>query len=138
MSLSTRITRDFGDGPHEFQLPVKQLDALQDECGCGPAELFLRLMSHRWKRKDIRETIRLGLIGAGMDSMAALRLVKLYVDDQPLMQFVPIAKDIVEAVLQGIAEVTEGKTTAAKEKPKRRETAPTVSTSPPSTAQQPQ
>jgi hypothetical protein len=137
MSLSTRITRDFGDGAYEFQLPVKQLDALQDECGCGPAELFVRLMSHRWRRKDIRETIRLGLIGAGMEAMAALRLVKLYVDDQPLMQFRQLASDIVEALLQGIKEATEGKAAAVKTT-EETETAPGSSTSPPSTAQEPQ
>lgn len=72
----------WGDGPQRFRLPIGQLRELQDKCDAGPARILSRLGSIDWKIDDIRETLRLGLIGGGMVPSAAYTLVKRYIDDR--------------------------------------------------------
>lgn len=86
MDGSGRITINWGDGEHVFRLPYKQLRELQDKTGCGPEELAERIRWGRWKVDDIRETIRLGLIGGGADPMQALTLTTRYVDNRPWLE----------------------------------------------------
>ena len=61
---------------------------------------------------DLRETIRLGLIGGGMDPLDALVLVKRYVDDRPLMENVLPAWRILSAALMGPEDDAPGKEAA--------------------------
>lgn len=72
----------WGDGPQRFRLPIGQLRELQDKCDAGPARILGRLGGVDWKIDDIRETLRLGLIGGGMVPSAAYTLVKRYIDDR--------------------------------------------------------
>jgi len=72
----------WGDGPQRFRLPVGQLRELQDKCDAGPARILSRLGGIDWQIDDIRETIRLGLIGGGALPTAAYTLVKRYIDDR--------------------------------------------------------
>lgn len=83
MDGSGRVKIAWGDGEHTFRLPYRQLQELQDKTGCGPEELAGRIRSGTWRVDDIRETIRLGLIGGGMDPMPALTLTMRYVDNRP-------------------------------------------------------
>src|SRR5262245_15845106 len=133
MSLDITVTQEWADGTYSFRLGCPELDTLQDITGVGPAELFRRLHVHEWRRKDIRETIRLGLVGAGTEAVQALKLVKQYVDDKPLLANRILALTIVEAVLQGVKAATEGKQSGRRGQTKRTTTAPDASTSPPPT-----
>lgn len=72
----------WGDGEHKFALPIGQLRELQDKCGAGPARVLGRLSGNDWLIDDIRETIRLGLIGGGKTPTEAYTLVKRYIDDR--------------------------------------------------------
>ena len=72
----------WGDGPQRFRLPIGQLRELQDKCDAGPARILGRLASQDWRIDDVRETIRLGLIGGGASPTAAYTLVKRYIDDR--------------------------------------------------------
>lgn len=72
----------WGDGPQRFDLPIGQLRELQDKCDVGPQRLLARLGSQDWRIDDIRETIRLGLIGGGKNPTEAYLLVKRYIDDR--------------------------------------------------------
>jgi len=137
MTLSIDVIQDFGDGTYLFRLPCKELDELQTITGVGPAELYRRLHVHTWVRRDIRETIRLGLIGHGMDPVKAMRLVKFYVDDRPLLPHRDLAMKLLEAVLEGVAAATAGKTEAAETKNETPAMAPESSTSSQSTETQP-
>lgn len=83
---SGRIKISWADGEHTFRLPYAQLRELQDKTGCGPEELAERIRSGRWRVDDLREVIRLGLIGGGMEPMQALTLVIRYVDNRPWLE----------------------------------------------------
>ncbi len=106
---SGTLTFDWADGPHTFRLAIAQLRELQDKTGVGPAALFDRLASRQWRVDDLRETIRLGLIGGGMDPLDALVLVKRYVDDRPLMESIEPTWRILAAALVGPVDDASGK-----------------------------
>lgn len=96
---SGRITFFWGDAEHTFRLPYKQLRELQDKTGCGPEELFNRIQTGKWRVDDLREILRLGLIGGGMEPTAAGKLIVNYFDDRPLMENKPSAYAVILAVL---------------------------------------
>lgn len=77
------ITRFFGDDEYPFRLAWKQIAELQEKRNCGPAILMQRLYSGEWFIEDIREVIRIALIGGGMSPSEALRLVRTYVEERP-------------------------------------------------------
>lgn len=104
MSADASITEPWGDGEYRFRLAIGQLRELQDKTGVGPPELFFRLGSSTWRVDDIRETIRLGLIGGGMTPVHALTRIIQYVDARPLMENVGIATRIIGAALVGDQE----------------------------------
>lgn len=103
------VTIPFGDGEHTFRLAIGELRELQDKVGIGPAALLDRLAQKRWLADDARETIRLGLIGAGLDPLQAMKLVRRYVDERPWGESVPIAVRILVAAIIGPAEDPAGK-----------------------------
>lgn len=94
------ITRDFADGTYSFRLAYGQWLELQEAVGAGPFELYVNLLQRRWRIQNIREILRIGLIGGGVDPAAALRLVKRYVEDRPPMENVQLAIEIVAASLE--------------------------------------
>lgn len=104
------VTREWGDGSYTFRLSWGGLKELQDKCACGPAELFWRLMSHKWLVDDLYEIVRLGLVGGGKTPVDAMKLAHTYVKERPLLESVPIAVEIVSASLFGPPEEarTEG------------------------------
>lgn len=87
------------DGAYPFRLDLKRLEELQALTDSGPELIKIKLETGTWKAADIRETIRLGLIGAGMDPSNALRLVMLYVDDECLLENKQIAHAVIVAAL---------------------------------------
>lgn len=98
---SGRITLDWGDGEHIFRLAMKQLSELQDKTDAGPEMLYRRIADGQWKVADLRETIRLGLIGGGMDEVEAIKLVRRYFDDSGLIKHKATAAAIILAALMG-------------------------------------
>lgn len=72
---------------------------LENKCGAGFGEILQRLTSGRWWVNDIRETIRLGLIGGGMEPVRAQRVVNRHVDEQPLGPNVLVAITIMSAAM---------------------------------------
>ncbi len=122
---------DWGDGPHRFALPIKQLRELQERTGVGPYALYRRLLSHDWRADDLLETLRLGLIGGGAPPVEALRLVRLHVEGEALVPNVdPALRILAWALLPDPGAGDEIETD--KKKPKRRRSR-TSSTSEPFT-----
>lgn len=101
MAASARITLLWGDGDRTFRLAIGQLRELQDKCDAGPAEILGRLSNGTWRVDDIRETLRLGLIGGGATPTDALVLVARYVDSRPLMENVMPAQAVLLAAIVG-------------------------------------
>ncbi|MFD2679031.1 tail tube GTA-gp10-like protein [Camelimonas lactis] len=110
------VETDFGDGPHRFRLAMGELEELQEKTGVGPFVLMQRFISGEWRVGDVRETVRLGLIGGGMEPLAALRLVRRYVDEKNWwISHTALAKVIMMAALAGAPEELPGKGDAPEE-----------------------
>lgn len=111
MSLC-RIDLTWADGTYPFCLPLAQLEELQTLCDAGPAVISGRLEAATWRVGDIYHTLRLGLIGGGMEPVKALRLCKLYVLDRPWLENVLPAHAVIQAVLIGRSDEPVGKSAA--------------------------
>jgi hypothetical protein len=105
---SAEVVLKWGDGDHLFALKVPQIDELQrvtakviaamfvgagigseistraivNQSGIGG--IYQRLVGGEPLRSDVREAIRLGLIGGGAPALEALKLVETYVDPKSL------------------------------------------------------
>lgn len=82
---------------------------LEDKCKCGIATVMGRLEGGAWHLNDVRETIRLGLIGGGMAPDKAMAAVKRHVDETPLGVHVLLAYEIVRAAIFGVPDDPVGK-----------------------------
>lgn len=110
MSADGSYSGLWADGEHKFRLPIGLLRELQDKCKAGPPLIFQRLRLNVWEVDDIRETIRLGLIGGGMKPTEALVLVIRYIDEPlRLMDNVPVALEVLGAALVGVPGDQPGK-----------------------------
>lgn len=98
------IRLTWADGEHTFKLALGQIRELQEKTDCGPMELVNRMMRGTWRVDDIRETIRLGLIGGGLDPIKSLSLVGRYVDGRPLAESVQVAQAVLSVLLFGVNE----------------------------------
>lgn len=78
-------------GEHSFRLHLGEIRALQEACGSSPFEISDRLFARKPKVNDVIETIRLGLIGGGMDGKEAARLVKSVEDLEGIGALIPAA-----------------------------------------------
>lgn len=125
--MGSKVTLDWADDEHSFCLRLGELRELQDKTGVGPQKLMRRVAEGDWHVDDLRETLRLGLIGAGMSAPEALKLVRRYVDERPLIESIQPALAVLVAVLSGFEAASPRK----KGKPAKRTT--TASTSPAST-----
>lgn len=113
MSRDGRIDVLFAGDERTFRLAIDQLLALEEKCQCGAAEILWRLQNQRWHVRDVRETIRLGLVGAGVDPKFALRLVDEHAGDGRLLDCVLTASYILMAALMGDPREKVGKEEAA-------------------------
>jgi len=115
MSRSGKTSLEFGDRTHDFALRLAELEELQEACDAGPPVVLNRLggigqngsfaLGPSWTTKDVRETIRLGLIGGGMHVHKARALVTRYVDDRPdWFLNAKVAFAILAAALMGVED----------------------------------
>jgi Phage tail tube protein, GTA-gp10 len=119
------ITLPFGDGDYTFRIAFAQWRELQEsinrpriEMGhpvIGPAPLVQALLTLSAWPNDVREVIRLGLIGGGMKSDRALVLVKRYVEGKPFFANTLLAGKVVRASMFGPEEDPVGKEPAPPE-----------------------
>lgn len=77
---------------------------LEDKCRSGLATIMARLEGGSWGINDVRETIRLGLIGGGMKPEAAMAAVRNHVDENPLALSVLVAYEVIKSVIFGIPD----------------------------------
>lgn len=103
MAANGEIKLTWADGERKFNLAkLRCVLELEDQCGVGVAEVFKRIQEGRWKFYDIRETLRLGLIGGGELPDRALTLVQRYVDERPWSESVLPAQAVLMAAMVGI------------------------------------
>lgn len=101
MSRSAKVRHPFGDGVYDFQITIGGMEELQELTDAGPEEIFARIVDGRWRQADLRETIRLGLIGAGVDQFKALALRERYAAPGNLLELKPLGQAIIGAWLMG-------------------------------------
>lgn len=109
MSTHGSITIEWADGEYTFRLAIGQLRELQEKTASGPMEVFERLQQGKWRVDDIRETIRLGLVGGGMPAIESKRMVDQYVDAFPLLDNIDPARTIIAAAIIGAPDDPVGK-----------------------------
>lgn len=101
MSRNGSVTLAWADGEYTFRFGLGEIRELQELCDAGPFVILQRLIRGEWKVDDIREPLRLGLIGGGMAPPAALKLVKRYNDEFPWGYNVKEATAIMHAAVLG-------------------------------------
>lgn len=143
MSADGSVTLAWAGEERQFRLALGQLRELQENVNrwraaigapvIGPSSL-LRLVTEgdAWP-SDVREVIRLGLIGGGMKIDQVPALIKRYVDERPLLESTKVAQAILLVALVGVPDDPVGK----KRKRRRKAEPTTASDSPPSTAPAP-
>ncbi|MET4721913.1 hypothetical protein ABIF63_006019 [Bradyrhizobium japonicum] len=110
MSANGLRTIVWAGGEDQFCLAkVGLILDLEAKCEAGIATVMTRLGSGTWRLNDVREPIRLGLIGGGMVPDAAMRAVRNHVDENPLTSSVLLAYAIIEAVMVGVPDDPVGK-----------------------------
>jgi len=101
MSRSALYRGVFGGAKQDFVLNIGELEELQEQCDAGPEEIFHRISEGRWRLADIRETLRLGLKGGGMDPDMAMVMVARYASPGQLAVHKPLVTCILSAALVG-------------------------------------
>lgn len=102
------IELNWRGGEHSFALRIGELQALQDATGDGPGASLHRLylsmqatpMLGGWKIADVIDTVRLGLIGGGMERMDAAKLVRETVERAGITALVDTACNILLDALE--------------------------------------
>lgn len=115
MSGSGLIELPFADGIYRFRLGIGELRELQDKSGTGPLVVIDRLRGRDWRVDDVRETVRLGLIGAGMAPTDAHLLCVRYIDQRRrYVALAPVALAVLIAALADDPADPAGEATAGK------------------------
>lgn len=104
MSRSAKARAPFGDSVYDFQLTIGQLEELQELTDAGPEEIYQRISEGRWRLADLRQTLRLALIGGGVDQFKALALVERYAGPGDFLALKPLCLSIIAAALVGATD----------------------------------
>lgn len=106
----TIVDAPFAGQRRRFQLRIGEIGELERLTGVGIGATFMRLGSHQFSVREVWDVIRLGLEGGGASAVEATALVMRY-QDQPLMDFLPLAGQIIAAAVNGVPpgkSATEG------------------------------
>lgn len=123
------VELDWHGETHRFRLDVAGIRDLERACDAGLEQILRRLQTGDWRHADVRETLRLGLVGAGLAEAKAAPIVVRLVDRKPLLLNTGPAIEVIAAVLVPFVErPIPGKAAAAETE------ATAASTSPPSSA----
>ena len=99
--ISTSHTAFFGDANYPFRLSPALIVELEHKTGAGIGALCNRVFNRHFAQADIHETIRLSLIGGGLNPERAAALIASYAVDRPLSETYLIAVAILEHVWFG-------------------------------------
>lgn len=99
MSRNAKVTAPFGDKAYDFRLGIAELVEHDRLCDAGPEHVLQALFDGSWRVPYIRETIRLGLIGGGMDPMTALVMTDTYAGPGSFMGLKSLASNILAAAI---------------------------------------
>ena len=112
-SLRAEVVLDWADGKYLFALKGAQIEELQRKCGKGVAAIAQDVFNDRYSYADLKETIRLGLVGGGTDPVEAVRLVEAYVEGMALAPpkthkgTLDVARAVLSALFFGMEEYVD-------------------------------
>lgn len=98
------IEIEWPDETRKYHLRWGELRELQDKTGRGPWEIFERFATRRFFVDEVREVVRLGLVGGGCAPGTAIQMVRRYVEERPIAESVPMAQAILGAAIMGVPE----------------------------------
>ncbi len=98
----TAVLADFAGRTLKFELRLGELGELERRCNAGIGEIMLRLMSHRFYRDDVVETVRLGLTGGGLPPIEVETLLRYNLFGRPLAENLGLAAAIIGAAVTGV------------------------------------
>ena len=104
-------------GEDDFLLRYGEIEILQDKCDAGPEFIFNALAGRTYLQAFAFETLRLGLIGAGMDMDAARRKVQKARDEYPIRDFIVPAMNVLGAAVVGYKDDPVGEEKGEAENP---------------------
>ena len=94
----------FADREHNFALDASQILELERVTGTGIGALCQRLFAGSFNYTDLTETLRLALIGGGLDPQEAASLVTAYVPIRPISASMTLAVDVLSTLYFGNAD----------------------------------
>lgn len=118
MGRDASVTLAWADGDYTFRLGWGELVKLQEECDAGPGYVLQRLMTMECRVQDISSTIRLGLVGGGMEPTKALKMVRDYVESRPPMENRMLAAGVLGVAWNGPGDEEPGEGRRRRRKPK--------------------
>jgi hypothetical protein len=86
MGRHAAIDMPWADGFYTFRLGLEQIEELEEKRDASLFALFRRLSPdvRDARLADIREVLRIGLIGGDMKPVDAMLLVRRYIDERPI------------------------------------------------------
>jgi len=97
----------FGDAERTFKLTPALLVEFERLVGAGAWGTARRMFASEATTTEVRETIRLGLIGGGETPKRAAELVETYAGATPFAELYALAGDIMTAAMLGTPEATD-------------------------------
>lgn len=95
-------------GEHDFALRYGEIEILQEKCDAGPEYIFNSMAGRTYLQRYLFETLRLGLIGGGMDMLSARRLIDDVKESHPIREFVIPALNVLGAAIAGYEDDRPG------------------------------
>lgn len=93
------VTLAFGDGEYDFRLSLGDIEELEGKTDKSIFLIAAAMQAKIARSTEIRETLRIGLIGGGTKPVDASALVKRYVDERSLHESQDTAYAVVLAAL---------------------------------------
>lgn len=107
--LFTAVYRPLGNKRRKFELRIGEIGEIERLCNAGLGAIQLRLATMGWRYDDIRDSVRLGLIGGGASEAEAETLCVAYVDGRPRGACLQIANDVISACISGVPDAISKK-----------------------------
>ena len=133
MAMDGSVEFEWGSGMHKFRIGIDEARELQTKTGFGLERLMLRILSRDYAVDDLRETIRIGMIGGGASPGAAMNEIRIYFDKQPKALQKAAALEILNAYNFGVKDEPVGTVGNGSGKEEAKETNVASSLSPVST-----
>ena len=113
MSADGSVTLIWGDGEHRFRLGIGELRELEQKRGAGSEVIMNRIFDGSYFIDDVRETMRMALIGGGLDATRALAKIGKYVGHGQIAENRQIAGAVIFHGIYGDKDDRVGKMLAA-------------------------